>query len=159
MATIVRGKTTMVRSHNLAELEALYARADALLEGWSCDRSTTCCRFGETGREPQLWPNEWALLSRALAARGGRVAGRRSLPVAGDRPCPLLDASGACTVYTARPFGCRSYFCDRAQGPARRPPRAELAEIGRLIAAAAERVEPGVGPRALTRLVARREPP
>ena len=147
---------------------ALYAEADRLLAGWTCDTSQggcsaprlatlgkaqrvppDCCRFAVTGREPQLWPNEWRVLERAIAARGVPV---RKLRVVQDSEatCPLLDR-GRCVVYAARPFGCRTFFCDRAVGPERRLPRAELAEIGRRIAAAA-RVEDARcdGPRRIT---------
>jgi uncharacterized protein len=139
-----------MRSHDLVALGALYARAERLLEGWSCEGSTECCRFGVTGREPQLWPNEWALVERALARRGqGRPRAR--LPIASpDGACPLLDGTGQCTVYAERPFGCRSFYCTRATGPARRPPRADLQEIAREIATLAEKVEPTSRPRALT---------
>jgi uncharacterized protein len=135
--------------HDLTALRALYAEVDRTLSGWVCEGSADCCRFGETGREPYLWPNEWALLRRALAGRGG--APRRSLALAGD--CPLLGRDGRCVAYADRPFGCRTYFCDRAEGPDRRPPRAALAEIGRRVAALSERAEPGAGPRKLTRLL------
>ena len=150
-------------THDLVALRALYARADELLSGWSCEASTDCCRFEVTGREPQLWPNEWALVEQALARRGQRVVvprsrGRRDLRLAGapDGACPLLDGAGRCTVYAERPFGCRSFFCDRALGPERRPPRRELQEIARDIAALAQRVEPQGDPRAITSLLARR---
>ena len=148
----------MTRSdHDLAALRAIYEEADRELDGWSCPASTDCCRFARTGREPHLWPNEWALLQRALAERGVAQGRRTSLPLARDeRTCPLLDESGRCTVYEARPFGCRTYFCERAEGPSAKLPRAELAELGRRIATLAERHEPGVGPRPLSRLVSPR---
>jgi Fe-S-cluster containining protein len=151
------------------EVLALYAEADRLLAGWTCESSTDCCRFAVTGREPQLWPNEWRVLERAIAARGVpirklRVVGGparlgRASPVAkakrsplkdAEETCPLLDR-GRCTVYVARPFGCRTFFCDRAVGPERRLPRAELAEIGRRIATAARVEDPRCdGPRRIT---------
>lgn len=134
--------------HDLTALRALYEQVDVVLSGWSCEGSADCCRFAHTGREPYLWPNEWALLERALARRGG--GSRRSLPIAGD--CPLL-VDGRCVAYHERPFGCRTFYCERASGPTRRPPRVELAEIGRRVAALAERVEAGVGPRRLTSLL------
>jgi Fe-S-cluster containining protein len=135
-----------MRPHDLTALNALYDEAGGLLRGWSCDGSTDCCRFDVTGREPHLWPAEWALLAKGIAARGARL---RRLPLAGT--CPLLGSDGRCTVYDARPFGCRTYYCARATGPTRRPPRAELAEIGRRIATLSERSQPGAKPRALTR--------
>jgi Fe-S-cluster containining protein len=129
-------------------LISLYAEADRLVDGWTCDLSGDCCRFDVTGREPYLWPNEWRLLSRAIAARGGVRRALRVLPE--GRACPLYE-NGSCTVYEARPFGCRTFFCDRAVGPERRPPRAALAEIGRRVAAAAEADDPRAGgPRSIT---------
>jgi uncharacterized protein len=131
---------------DLDALRRVYADVDRLLEGWSCERSTDCCHFGRTGREPQLWPNEWALLRAALRARPAPRS--RRLPLAEERRCPLLGDDDRCVAYAARPFGCRTYFCDRASGPTRRPPRAEIAALGRRIAVLAERTVDD-GPRAL----------
>jgi Fe-S-cluster containining protein len=140
--------------HDLHALRSLYEEVDSQLGGWSCDASTDCCHFGRTGREPHLHGNEWALLERAIATRGGRraVTGARGrLPVLAERRCPLLDGDGRCSVYEARPFGCRTYFCERARGPERRLPRAAIAELGRRVAALAERDDPRAGgPRTLT---------
>jgi Fe-S-cluster containining protein len=150
----------MAVRHDLEALAALYAEADRELKGWTCEVSTDCCHFGRTGREPQLWPNERAMIERALAERGGRLpAPPRGLPIVGqdEGRCPLLDARGRCSVYAARPFGCRTFFCDRASGPERRPPRAPLAAIGRKLAELAEREDPRAGgPRPLTSGLARR---
>src|SRR5581483_7337115 len=105
----------------LAELGALYGRVDALYEGASCPSSTECCRFGLTGREPYVTSIEIAALKRAVARRGGPLsAKRRALPIAGtaaERTCPFLDGSGRCSVYDSRPFGCRTFYCDRATVP------------------------------------------
>lgn len=150
---------------NQEALRALYEETDRLLAGWTCSASSECCRFGLTGREPLLWPNEWLLVDRALAARGlgGKRRRRARLPVFGrgaadpERPCPLLSDEGRCTVYEVRPFGCRTFFCERAEGPARRPPREALARIGREIAALARRDDPRTdGPLPLTRWLDRR---
>jgi uncharacterized protein len=140
--------------HDLDALRALYAEVEAALTGWTCESSTDCCHFGRTGREPYLWPNEWALLERALRGRPLPRSARASLPIADERRCPLLSAEGRCLAYDARPFGCRTFFCDRAVGPTRKPPRADLADIGRRVADLARRAEPACdGPRPLTRLV------
>jgi hypothetical protein len=136
-------------AHDLKGLRTVYEATDRELAGWTCDGSADCCRFDETGREPHLWPNEWALVSRTLAQRG---FARRVLPLAGA--CPLLDRAGRCTVYDSRPFGCRTFLCDRAVGPTRRPPRAALVELGRKIVALSEGAEPCAGPRPLTRWLA-----
>ncbi len=146
------------RPHDLEALRSAYAAADRALAGWTCDASTECCRFDLTGREPYLWPNEWALLERAIAARGVRK-GKRSLAVVRDArgTCPLLGDDDRCTVYASRPFGCRTFFCHRAAGPTRRPPRDELAAIGRAVASLAQQADPECdGPRALTKLLAER---
>jgi hypothetical protein len=135
-------------------LAAVYQEVDALLAGWTCERSTDCCHFGRTGREPQLWPNEWAHLERALRARPAPRS--RRLPIAAEERCPLLGDDDRCVAYAARPFGCRTFFCERALGPARRPPRAALAELGRQVATLAEVAEPGARPRPLRSWLARR---
>jgi Fe-S-cluster containining protein len=108
----------------LAELEALYREVDARHAGWSCDASTTCCRFGLTGREPYVTGIELSAVRRAVARSGRKLAleapaargRRRGLPVVddGERRCPLLGDDGRCSIYASRPFGCRTFFCDRA---------------------------------------------
>lgn len=116
----------------LQELDTVYRDVDARLSGDTCPASTECCRFGITGREPYVTSIEVALVERAVARRGGaRALGRapaplearapadrkdkRRLVIADDEePCPLLDAQGRCSVYDARPFGCRTYYCERA---------------------------------------------
>jgi Fe-S-cluster containining protein len=115
----------------LAELAEVYRDADGLHWGWTCPASTECCRFGITGREPYVTSIELAAVRRAIAARGGMRSWKRApvvakdpdaastsrvaLPVVTDeRTCPLLDASGRCAVYEARPLGCRTFFCERA---------------------------------------------
>ncbi len=111
----------------LGELDALYRDVDARFAGWSCDASTTCCRFGLTGREPYVTEVELLAVRRAVA-RSGRKAPvgatpaaaargrRRGLPMSddGEKRCPLLGDDGRCTIYASRPLGCRTYFCDRA---------------------------------------------
>lgn len=102
----------------LDELAALYRELDARFAGARCANSSECCRFGITGREPQVTSVEVALLERAIARRGGTLSkARRALPIrAGDeRTCPLLERPGRCSVYDARPLGCRTYFCGRAE--------------------------------------------
>src|SRR5205085_7414257 len=104
----------------LRDLRAIYAEVDALTKGWSCDASTDCCRFGVTGREPYPTAVELAELAHGVAAHPLPAPKRRgALPVldadaAKERRCPLLSESGRCRVYASRPFGCRTFFCDRA---------------------------------------------
>ncbi len=146
-----------------AELAALYAETDALMEPMSCDASTDCCRFGVTGREPYPTAIESAELLRAFAGTGKRMQttpnataggrrGKKALPIAGDeRRCPMLSPEGRCIVYASRPFGCRTFFCSRAQG--QEPTRASINELGRRIANLSAHYEPrDPGPRPLTRL-------
>ena len=120
------------------ELFALYARVDALLAPFSCDGSTECCQFGVTGREPYVTPVELAEVEHAIAARGTPLPkparGVRALPVVdATGRCPLLAANGKCTIYASRPFGCRTFFCDRVEGPGKLP-RAEVQAVSRAIA-------------------------
>jgi Fe-S-cluster containining protein len=140
----------------LRELERLYGEADALFEGSTCEESSECCRFGITGREPQVTSLELALVKRALAERGGRLAAqKRALPLTHDaareRVCPLLDRGSRCAIYRARPLGCRTFFCKRADH-LREPTRAELSTlVRRLQELAAQHQRDGERPRALTR--------
>jgi uncharacterized protein len=121
------------------ELLALYAEVDALLAPYSCESSTDCCRFGVTGREPYPTPVELAELEHA---RAGRPAPRRRLPMADDeRRCPLLTDEGKCRVYASRPFGCRTFFCEKVEGPGKLP-RAKVQELSRRVADLAARFSP-----------------
>lgn len=142
----------------LEKLRALYAEVDALLAGWSCASSTDCCRFGVTGREPYPTSVEIAELERAVRARGG-LPKRRALPVADERRCTLLSDEGRCLVYASRPFGCRTFFCERGSGPAGEPPRSgpktEIARLGRAVADLAAQFDPAdQGPRPLSKVTA-----
>lgn len=148
-----------------AELMKLYEEVDALLGGTSCDDSTDCCHFGRTGREPYPTTIEVAEIEHGVAAAGGvsafvppaaRAAGKSGAPaktklpmIADDeRPCPFLSAEGRCRIYASRPFGCRTFFCDRAVGP--RGSRNELQGLGRRVADLSARAFPRAdGPRTL----------
>jgi Fe-S-cluster containining protein len=101
----------------LKELRAVYAHADAAYAPYSCPASGECCQLARRGRSPWLWQPEWLLLLEQLEAE------KRPLPLARpDGGCPFLDAEGKrCTVYASRPFGCRTYFCERVRGPPREP--------------------------------------
>jgi hypothetical protein len=132
----------------LSELEAVYRDADRLFAGWSCPASTECCRFGVTGRQPYVTSIELAAVRKAVAARGGprswrRATGRLALPMGprDERICPLLDASGRCAVYEARPLGCRTFYCDRAT-PGARVERREVNALVRRIQDIAQRHVP-----------------
>jgi mRNA interferase RelE/StbE len=57
----------------LAELTALYRDVDGIFEGARCEASTECCRFGITGREPQVTSVEIALLRAVNLGPTNRV--------------------------------------------------------------------------------------
>ena len=128
-----------------AELLAEYVRVDALLSGFSCEASTECCRFGVTGREPYVTPIELAEVEHAIAARGvpvSKARSPRSLAIVDDeRRCPLLSAEGRCSIYASRPLGCRTFFCDRVEGPGKLP-RGEVNAVARRIADLASKFAP-----------------
>jgi Fe-S-cluster containining protein len=145
----------------LDQLRAVYAEVDTLLAGWTCDSSNECCRFGVTGREPYPSAVEVAELERAVRARGA-LPKRRSLATVNargedERRCALLSDEGKCLVYASRPFGCRTFFCDRASGAAgeawRSGPKAEIARLARAVTDVSARFDPGdSGPRPLSRV-------
>ncbi len=109
----------------LDALAALYAELGERLAGSTCPASTECCRFGVTGREPYVTSVELAYLERGIARSGGKTPqatgkGARPLPVVtvkDERICPLLRADNRCAAYDFRPFGCRTFFCERAESP------------------------------------------
>ncbi|MET0591706.1 MAG: YkgJ family cysteine cluster protein [Polyangiaceae bacterium] len=144
------------------ELRALYRDTDALFEGASCDASTECCRFGITGREPQVTSIEIALIEQAIKQRGGPLSvKKRALPLASqgspdrERICPMLDRSGRCTIYRDRPLGCRTFYCSRAS-LVKPPTRDEIKDIVRRLQDLAARHEVnGDRPRALTAAIVR----
>jgi Fe-S-cluster containining protein len=108
----------------LAELEGVYRELDTRFAGWACPESTECCRFGLTGVEPYVTSIEYLAVLTAIHKRGGPLhAKRRAQPLAErsareERTCALLDRDGRCSIYAARPLGCRTYFCSRAHGAA-----------------------------------------
>ena len=123
-------------------LDALYRQADAAWSGFRCPASAECCQLAETGRQPWLWRVEWEALRSAVAELP---------PPRPDGGCRFLDAEGRrCTVYSARPLGCRTYFCHRATGPAREPAE-EMDRLQRRLESIARSVRPDEpGPRPLT---------
>jgi Fe-S-cluster containining protein len=146
----------------LDELRALYLDADALYEGARCDSSSECCRFGITGREPQVTSIELALVEHAIKRRGGMLTPKkRALPItqgatcARERICPLLDRAGRCSIYEDRPLGCRTFYCERAQLQ-HAPSRADLRNlVRRLQELAARHAAAGDKPRALSAALTR----
>jgi uncharacterized protein len=131
-------------------LAKIYAEVDALLAPFECDGTAECCTFSNTGREPYPTAIELAEVDRAIAARGGpRSIKKRRLPLV-ERRCPLLSDEGKCTIYASRPFGCRTFFCDRVRGPGKLP-RDELRALSARIADLSAKAFPrDPGPRPLS---------
>ena len=101
----------------MGALSILQAASD-VVDGFSCECSTECCRFGVTGREPWLTRAEFDVVTAAVKAQG------RRLPVPddddgkdGEGRCVFLRPDDRCRVYAARPLGCRTFFCDRTTHP------------------------------------------
>jgi Fe-S-cluster containining protein len=106
----------------MAAVRAVYADLDARPVERACEGRTDCCRFRITGRTPYVTRGEALVAARALRASGRRgPSGNAASAAASDArrrgDCPLLDGSGRCSVYEARPFACRTHFCAAAGGP------------------------------------------
>ena len=100
----------------LAEVRSVYAELARRPVQRNCLRRTECCQFQLTGKIPQLTRGE-----ALLAAQAFRATGRKTLPQRPDGACPMLQAdTGKCLIYEARPFGCRTHFCQNAGGPIER---------------------------------------
>lgn len=106
---------------------AILGQADRLLDGWSCEGSAECCDFAHTGREPYVTDAEFALVAAEVRRQGKKLPAPRE-----DGQCPFLDDAKRCTVYDARPLGCRTFYCDRASGFGRFP-RREIAALPRAL--------------------------
>ncbi|HEY8211637.1 MAG TPA: YkgJ family cysteine cluster protein [Myxococcaceae bacterium] len=132
------------RAQALRRLAAIYGQADSAYARFSCPSSAECCQLQRRGRQPWLWPLEWAAVEDALKRQGREVP-----PPRADGGCALLDEGGRrCTVYADRPFGCRTYFCERASGG--RHPLEATTEIAARLEALAMEADPdaaGGGPR------------
>jgi len=136
------------RHSALRHVRALLDKADQAFAPFSCPGTAECCQLSVTRRQPWLWPAEWALLENHLLK-----AGRLPLSPRADGGCPLLDADGKrCTVYEVRPFGCRTFFCHRVQGPARQPAQ-RVDELQKALAALSARMEDESPPRPLMELL------
>jgi uncharacterized protein len=127
----------------LQEARALYRHADQAYAPFSCPASGECCQLARTRRQPYLWLPEWLLLLERL-----RADGRPLPPAREDGGCPLLDQEGRrCTVYSDRPLGCRTFFCERIRGPAQQP-RDEVNRLSRRLEAVSLALDPDLtGPR------------
>jgi hypothetical protein len=97
----------------IAEIKAVYAELAKRPLERACVVRTGCCQFQLTGRTPFLTKGE-----ALVAAKGWRATGRKDLPEMTDGNCPFLKKeTGQCLIYDARPFGCRTHFCEAAGGP------------------------------------------
>ncbi len=90
------------------ELSALYAQLDAAVAERApvCQISGRCCRFQEYGHTLFLSSIEFEYL---MANAPPPIR-----PIDDGATCPWQDRAGRCTARTARPLGCRVYFCDPA---------------------------------------------
>lgn len=96
--------TTGPQSQVVAELQALYAWADAKVAAYSprCEASGKCCRFKEYGHRLYLCQVEAGYL----------LENAPPYPLPADEAgCPF-QVDGLCTRRENRPLGCRVYFCD-----------------------------------------------
>jgi len=100
-------------SQAVAAIKAVYAELARRPVERTCVARTGCCQFPITGRTPFLTKGE-----ALVAAKGWRATGRKDLPETSNGACPFLKReTGHCLIYDARPFGCRTHFCDAAGGP------------------------------------------
>lgn len=129
----------------VTETRAILAKASVTWSKHGCPGTAECCQLAVTKRPPWLWPSEWKVLEEHL-----RREKRALPPPRADGACPFLDASGKrCTVYEARPFGCRTYFCHRITGPANLPADETNALLDRLRSANVA-ADDSATPRAIT---------
>jgi len=161
------GAPRWAESPERTALLALYAEVDALVEGWTCACSTPhpdaapsarCCHFAVTGREPYPTAVELEEVRHGVRLAGIAPRSPGKLPVVtapGLGACPLLSAGQRCRIYSSRPFGCRTFFCDGAEAPlgARsKLPREAIQALGRRVADLSARFAPrDPGPRPLVR--------
>jgi Fe-S-cluster containining protein len=146
-----RGSVPRRPAEDLKALASLFARTDRMLAQWSCAGSGECCQLSRTGLEPFLFPIEVRALEAALGAQA------RPWPAArADGACPFLDASGRrCSVYAARPFGCRTYFCSRLSAP-RAYPNASVEALNAALTQLSDRLDEGAAPRAMSEIASKR---
>lgn len=140
-----------------ASVRAVYAEVDARPVERQCVRLTECCQFKLTGSTPFLTRAE-----ALLAAAAWKALGKGSIPASPDGVCPMLQrATGRCSIYADRPFGCRTHFCAAAGGPYRRREVVDLIhrleDLSQELGASEARALPVALPAALTMLEQERE--
>jgi Fe-S-cluster containining protein len=97
----------------LGAVRAVYEALEERPVERQCVSRSECCRFRLTGKTPYLTAGEALVLADFL-----RRTGRARLESKRDGSCPLLnEVTGRCEAYSARPFGCRTHFCEAAGGP------------------------------------------
>ncbi len=139
MLATIRMRKARTDAHR-AEIEAIYADLERRPLPRRCEARTGCCHFRLAGHTPML------TLGEALyAAEGVRRSGRKGIKPDPDGACPLLARDGRCTIYSHRPFGCRTHFCAEAGGIY---PRKHVADLIQRLEALDERLG-GSGPRPL----------
>jgi hypothetical protein len=107
-----RDRTSVAES--LSEVRAVYRELERRPVARDCVGRTDCCRFKLTGKTPYVTKGELLVLVDAVRASGRQ---RLAEPTDAQATCPLLSDDGRCSVYEARPFGCRTHFCRAAGGP------------------------------------------
>jgi Fe-S-cluster containining protein len=89
-----------------ADLRSIYEELDAEVSRLAprCDLSGRCCRFEEYGHTLFV-----STLEAALLVADAQPPSRE---LDSGSTCPWQDSRGLCTARSARPLGCRIYFCD-----------------------------------------------
>jgi hypothetical protein len=108
-----------------AELEAVYAKIDALTSQAACQQCGECCRFEEFGH--RLYTTLVEALY--LVDRSGLAA-----DCSEASHCAYLDGS-KCLAREGRTLGCRTFFCDQVGVENREAHEDALAAIKSLSAA------------------------
>ncbi len=130
------------------EVEAVYGEVEALPVQRDCLARTRCCQFLLTGRTPMLTLGEALVAARAMRAKGRPELPSRTDPKTGR--CPFLGPDTRCTIYNARPLGCRTHFCAEAGGPV---PRRDVAAPIRRLEEIEESLRGSIEPRPLAAAV------
>ena len=130
----------------IAEVRAIYAELAKRPLERACIARTECCQFKLTGLTPHLTKGE-----ALVAGKRVRTSDRTQLPPSVDGDCPFLKLeNGRCLIYTDRPFGCRTHFCDAAGGPY---PRKQVLDLIRRLETVDQQLG-GDGPRKIEGAVA-----
>lgn len=116
-----RNRSKLEQSAFESEIRSIYAEIENRALSRDCQLRSGCCHFRLTGKTPLLTLGEAMFL-----AKGIRASGRTQVKPHPDGACPMLDRSGRCSVYSHRPFGCRTHFCEAAGGVY---PRKHLADL------------------------------